>query len=150
MHDVEAIEHLADFDLVFLIKDFAAIEVFVCLDLTVGKESHDDSEKVLLTLGDVLGIVEGGILVVIEIKLAIDDPHPLTVGIGYVVVIVGFVESLHTLGDFRSVGLLVSVASAITALATSESGGRLFRGLGIGDNGKSQSRENSEGYAFEM
>ena len=55
--DVEAVEDVLDCGLVFFGEDFASVEVFVGLEVAVGKEAHDNAEEVFLTVDGFFGEV---------------------------------------------------------------------------------------------
>ena len=47
---MEAVEHVAHFKLVFVGKDFLAVEIFVGCNLIIGQKAHDYTEQVFLTV----------------------------------------------------------------------------------------------------
>ena len=93
--NVEAIEHIAHFDTVFVCEHFASVEVFVGRKRVVGKILHDDEEKVHTVGTWLFRIVKRHVFGLVEVEGAIDDALPLNVGIGRFLL---FETSLKSIG----------------------------------------------------
>ena len=76
IENLELVEDVARIDHIFLVEDFAAIEVFVALQPTCADAIEDYAEEVGQSVHGFLGIVERSIDGILHIEFAIDDMLP--------------------------------------------------------------------------
>ena len=106
------------------------VAVLIDLDLVLAQQAHDDEIQVLAVLVGHLGIEQGRILALGQVKLTIDDLHPLQVGI---VGLLHLIERLLPVTDSRCIALLFIPLAGIAARALGH--------LGVSAHGKRQEQQ---------
>ena len=120
---MEAFEHIAYFETVFVGEGFASVEIFVGGHFSRGEQAHYHAEEAFLPFHRLVGIIERGVGGLGEVELTVDDAHPLQIGFAG---LGGLHEQLHALCYARC-GAFVAVAARAVALTAHD--GRALRAV---------------------
>lgn len=95
---MKTVEHVAHIDLVLVGEHLPAVKIFIGIQFAVGKQPQYYAEEVFLPVNHLLRVVEGRIFHLVKVNLAIDDFHPLCIGVAAFRLVE---KLLHTVGDTR-------------------------------------------------
>ena len=112
---MEAVEHVAHLQAVLVGENLLPVKIFVGRDAPLGKQTHDYAEKILLAVDHILREIERGVLGILHLQVAVDDAHPLAVGVAYIRL--AGKALLHTRSDTRLRLLLLAAARAVSVAA---------------------------------